>query len=122
MLDTTALHGTVTNRSSLALSEAVVLAPGGALGDVPVLAIEGVCPLDSANDVTTEMWGFRVAGETEVTCGSPGPVLRGRVRSLTKGGRMLTCGATAGYDPKTDIRFIWTFEHNILGSNGWSMA
>jgi alcohol dehydrogenase len=42
------------------------------------------------------------------------------LRSLTKGGRMLTCGATAGYDPKTDIRFIWTFEQNILGSNGWS--
>ena len=32
---------------------------------------------------------------------------------------MLTCGATAGYDPKTDIRFIWSFEQNILGSNGW---
>jgi len=42
------------------------------------------------------------------------------LRSLTKGGRMLTCGATAGYDPKTDIRFIWTFEHNIMGSNGWA--
>ncbi len=42
------------------------------------------------------------------------------LRCLTKGGRMLTCGATAGYDPKTDIRFIWTFEQNIVGSNGWS--
>jgi len=41
------------------------------------------------------------------------------LRSLKKGGRMLTCGATAGFDPKTDLRFIWTFEHNILGSNGW---
>jgi alcohol dehydrogenase len=41
------------------------------------------------------------------------------LRSLTKGGRMLTCGATAGFDPKTDIRFIWTFEQNIMGSNGW---
>ena len=42
------------------------------------------------------------------------------LRSLTKGGRMLTCGATAGFDPQTDIRYIWTFEHNIMGSNGWS--
>jgi len=25
----------------------------------------------------------------------------------------------AGYDPKTDIRFIWTFEQQIVGSNGW---
>jgi len=43
------------------------------------------------------------------------------LRSLRKGGRMLTCGATAGYDPKTDIRFIWTFELNIMGSNGWEV-
>ena len=32
---------------------------------------------------------------------------------------MLTCGATAGFDPKEDLRFIWTFELKILGSNGW---
>ena len=47
--------------------------------DIAIESIEGVCPIDPANGVTTEMWGFRVAGETEITCGSPGPVLRGRV-------------------------------------------
>ena len=47
--------------------------------DVHLESIEGVCPLDPENGVTTEMWGFRIAGETEVTCGSPGPILRGRV-------------------------------------------
>ena len=36
------------------------------------------------------------------------------------GGRLLTCGATAGYDPPEDIRFIWTFELQIIGSNGWA--
>ncbi len=41
-------------------------------------------------------------------------------RVLTLQGRLLTCGATAGYDPKTDIRYIWSFELNIIGSNGWS--
>lgn len=41
------------------------------------------------------------------------------LRCLAKGGRLLTCGATAGYDPKTDIRFIWTFEQTVMGSNGW---
>jgi len=41
------------------------------------------------------------------------------LRSMKKNGRMLTCGATAGFDPKTDIRYIWTFEQNIIGSNGW---
>jgi alcohol dehydrogenase len=35
------------------------------------------------------------------------------------GGRLLTCGATAGSAPTEDIRFIWTFELKVLGSNGW---
>jgi alcohol dehydrogenase len=42
------------------------------------------------------------------------------LRILKVGGRLLTCGATAGYDPPEDIRFIWTFELKILGSNGWA--
>ena len=41
------------------------------------------------------------------------------LRVLRTDGRLLTCGATAGYDPKEDIRFIWTFELNVIGSNGW---
>ena len=40
------------------------------------------------------------------------------MRCLRVGGRLLTCGATAGYDLKEDIRFIWTFELEIRGSNG----
>jgi alcohol dehydrogenase len=42
------------------------------------------------------------------------------LKVLRRGGRMLTCGATAGYDPPEDIRYIWTFELNIMGSNGWT--
>jgi len=41
------------------------------------------------------------------------------LKVLHRGGKVLTCGATAGFDPKEDLRFIWTFELNILGSNGW---
>ena len=41
------------------------------------------------------------------------------MRCLRVGGRLLTCGATASYDPPEDIRFIWTFELKILGSNSW---
>lgn len=41
------------------------------------------------------------------------------MRCLRRGGRLLTCGATAGYDPTEDLRFIWTFELQVLGSNGW---
>jgi alcohol dehydrogenase len=44
------------------------------------------------------------------------------LRCLKVGGRLLTCGATAGYDPKEDLRFIWTFELEIRGSNGWQRS
>lgn len=40
-------------------------------------------------------------------------------RCMSLGARMVTCGATAGFDDQVDIRYIWTFEHTILGSNGW---
>jgi alcohol dehydrogenase len=41
------------------------------------------------------------------------------LRCLAQDGRMLTCGATAGFEPPTDIRYIWSFEQRIIGSNGW---
>lgn len=42
------------------------------------------------------------------------------LRAMAKRGRLVTCGATAGFDPKTDIRYIWTRELQILGSNGYT--
>jgi NADPH:quinone reductase-like Zn-dependent oxidoreductase len=41
------------------------------------------------------------------------------LKVLHRQGKVLTCGATAGFDPKEDLRYIWTFELQILGSNGW---
>jgi alcohol dehydrogenase len=41
------------------------------------------------------------------------------LRCAKMGGRVLTCGATAGYDPKTDLRYIWTAELDVRGSDGW---
>ena len=35
-------------------------------------------------------------------------------------GKLLTCGATAGYKTDNDMRFIWVREFQILGSNGYS--
>jgi alcohol dehydrogenase len=29
------------------------------------------------------------------------------------------CGATAGYAPQEDLRYIWSFELKIIGSNGF---
>ncbi|HUJ29926.1 MAG TPA: zinc-binding dehydrogenase [Candidatus Acidoferrum sp.] len=38
------------------------------------------------------------------------------LRSLATGGRLVTCGATTGYDGKIDIRFLFTRQFSILGS------
>ena len=38
------------------------------------------------------------------------------LRSLTAGGRLVTCGATTGYDAKIDLRFLFTRQLSILGS------
>ena len=29
------------------------------------------------------------------------------------------CGATAGHDPKEDLRYVWSFELKIIGSNSF---
>jgi alcohol dehydrogenase len=42
------------------------------------------------------------------------------LKTLKARGRALTCGATAGYDPKEDLRYIWVRELEILGCNGWT--
>ena len=42
------------------------------------------------------------------------------LRTLKRRGKLLTCGATAGFDTRNDMRFIWVRELQILGSNGYS--
>jgi NADPH:quinone reductase-like Zn-dependent oxidoreductase len=38
------------------------------------------------------------------------------VASLTLGGRLVTCGATTGYDAKVDLRFLFSRQLSLLGS------
>ena len=41
------------------------------------------------------------------------------LRCLKRGGKLLVCGATAGHDPKEDLRYIWSFELQVIGSNSF---
>ena len=41
------------------------------------------------------------------------------LRCLKRGGKLLVCGATAGHDPKEDLRYVWSFELKIMGSNSF---
>lgn len=42
------------------------------------------------------------------------------VRAVRRGGRLVTCGASTGFMVETDLRYVWTREISILGSDGWS--
>jgi len=44
---------------------------------------------------------------------------RASLKCLKRGGTLLVCGATAGYDPAEDLRYVWSFELNIKGSNSF---
>ena len=41
------------------------------------------------------------------------------LKCLKRGGTLLVCGATAGHDPKEDLRYIWSFELKVIGSNSF---
>lgn len=41
------------------------------------------------------------------------------LKCVKRGGKILVCGATAGYDPTEDLRYIWSFELQVIGSNSF---
>jgi alcohol dehydrogenase len=44
----------------------------------------------------------------------------GSIRCTRPGGKLVTCGATTGYEAVTDLRYVWTRELTIVGSDGWT--
>lgn len=81
--------------------------------EVHLESIEGICPLDPPNTINTEMWGYRVAGQDDVRCGSPGPVLRGRVGDFVT--ISLTCLASNMNPHNIDF-------HAVTGQGGGAAA
>ncbi|GAC1327214.1 MAG: zinc-binding dehydrogenase [Beijerinckiaceae bacterium] len=41
------------------------------------------------------------------------------LKCLKRGGKLLVCGATAGHNPEEDLRYVWSFELKIIGSNSF---
>jgi len=48
-----------------------------------------------------------------------GDTWRPSLKCIKRGGALLVCGATAGHDPAEDLRYIWSFELRIIGSNSF---
>ncbi len=65
------------------------------------------------------MWG---GGGVDVVVNYLGGDTWGRsLACLGRGGRLVTCGASAGPEVTTDLRFVWSLEIEIVGSNGWDV-
>ena len=81
------------------------------------------------DDMREAVWDLvgkpRVVGgggvEMVINC-TGGGTWKDSTRCMKVGGRLVTCGATAGFDEQIDIRYVWTYEHSLLGSNGWRRA
>ena len=78
------------------------------------------------NDMREAVWEFagkpRIVGTGGVDLvinSTGGGTWIDSTRCMKVGGRLVTCGATAGFDEQIDVRYVWSFEHNLLGSNGW---
>jgi alcohol dehydrogenase len=75
----------------------------------------------STQDFSREAW--RLSGKKGVDICvnfTGGDTWNPSIRTLKPHGKLLTCGATAGFDAQTDIRYIWQREVKILGSNGYT--
>lgn len=75
-------------------------------------------------EAVRELWGkprvFSESGGADIVVNFVGGDDWSKALRCTKrGGKILTCGATNGFNPQTDIRYIWSFELNIIGSNAW---
>lgn len=40
---------------------------------------------------------------------------------LIRGGRFLICGVIVGFNLLEDICYIWIYEFNVMGFNGWML-
>ncbi len=77
----------------------------------------------STHDFSREAW--RISGKKGVDICvnfTGGDTWNPSIRTLKQHGKLLTCGATAGFDARTDIRYIWQREVKICGSNGYTKA
>ncbi|HVW71065.1 MAG TPA: zinc-binding dehydrogenase [Steroidobacteraceae bacterium] len=74
-------------------------------------------------DAVKEFYGKpRVTGSGGVDVAvnfTGGDTLVDTQRCVKLGGRILCCGATAGFDLHLDARYWWTYEQTLIGSDGW---
>ena len=77
--------------------------------EIRLEVVEHVCTVDAANGIKVDMWGYRIEGDQAVVCGTPGPILRGRVGDVVT----ITLTNPAGNTHPHNIDF-----HAVTGQGG----
>ena len=104
------------------LGARVIAAAGSAAKCERLLALGAEHAIDySRSDFSREAWTLSGKKGVDVVVNfTGGDTWVPSLRALKPRGRLLTCGATAGYETANDMRFIWVRELQILGSNSYS--
>jgi 2-desacetyl-2-hydroxyethyl bacteriochlorophyllide A dehydrogenase len=76
--------------------------------------------VDSGGDWGSEVWQLTDRKGADVVIDFLGrDTWPTSIRCTRRDGRLVTCGATTGFDAVTDLRYVWTRELTIIGSDGW---
>jgi NADPH:quinone reductase-like Zn-dependent oxidoreductase len=74
----------------------------------------------SAGDFGSQVWELTGRSGADVVVDYLGAATWPQsIRATRRGGRLVTCGASTGFLAETDLRYVWTRELDILGSDGW---
>jgi alcohol dehydrogenase len=72
----------------------------------------------SVEDFSREVWRLtRKRGVDAAINFTGGDTWTPSIRALRPRGRLIVCGATAGFVARTDLRYVWEREIDVLGSN-----
>jgi NADPH:quinone reductase-like Zn-dependent oxidoreductase len=73
--------------------------------------------IDSAGDLVAEVKRLTGGKGVDVVIEHVGgETFQAAVRAAAKGGRIVTCGATAGYEPTLNLRYVFWRQLSVLGS------
>jgi alcohol dehydrogenase len=114
--------GTACVQVAKMLGAGVLAAAGSANKLDQLRAIGADHVIDYANeDFSRRAWDISGKRGVDVVVNfTGGDTFIPSMRALAKQGRLLVCGATAGYDPKIDLRYLWRRELKVLGSTGYT--
>src|SRR5580765_733224 len=122
-------HDTVKNGERVVILGAEVIACTSSAEKVAKLKELGADEVVNVKDTDFSKWAVEKYGKPQrrnydggvdvVINFTGGDTWHPSLRCLKRGGKLLVCGATAGYDPKEDLRYVWSFELKIIGSNSF---